>query len=123
MRFRAAVELVEQRDQPAGIFRSKAVVDGLGFTAGCDDAEIAQAGQMLRQRRLAKADRFGQCSHRHFLIDEAAQDHQALGLAQGGQQAGGFIGARLARRLPAAWVRTGVVLTGLAMTAAFLMRG
>lgn len=36
---------------------------------------------------------------------------------------GGFIGARLARRLPAAWVRTGVVLTGLAMTAAFLMRG
>ena len=36
---------------------------------------------------------------------------------------GGFIGARLARRLPAAWVRTGVVLTGLAMTAAFLLRG
>ncbi|MGR6806751.1 sulfite exporter TauE/SafE family protein [Sphaerotilus natans] len=36
---------------------------------------------------------------------------------------GGFIGARLARRLPAAWVRTGVVLTGLAMTVAFLMRG
>lgn len=36
---------------------------------------------------------------------------------------GGFIGARLARRLPAAWVRTGVVLTGLAMTVAFLLRG
>jgi uncharacterized membrane protein YfcA len=36
---------------------------------------------------------------------------------------GGFIGARLARQLPAAWVRTGVVLTGLAMTVAFLMRG
>jgi uncharacterized membrane protein YfcA len=36
---------------------------------------------------------------------------------------GGFAGARLARRLPTTWVRTGVVVTGLAMTAAFLARG
>jgi uncharacterized membrane protein YfcA len=35
---------------------------------------------------------------------------------------GGFAGARLARRLPVAWVRTGVVVTGLVMTAVFLAR-
>ncbi len=35
---------------------------------------------------------------------------------------GGYFGARLARRLPAAWVRVGVILTGLGMSAVFFMR-
>lgn len=33
--------------------------------------------------------------------------------------AGGFLGARFARRLPDAWLRAGIVVIGLAMTAAF----
>jgi uncharacterized membrane protein YfcA len=37
--------------------------------------------------------------------------------------AGGYIGARLARRLPVAWVRAGVIATGLAMSAVFFARG
>jgi uncharacterized membrane protein YfcA len=35
---------------------------------------------------------------------------------------GGMVGARLARRLPVAWVRAIVILTGLAMSAAFFWR-
>ena len=35
---------------------------------------------------------------------------------------GGWLGARLARRLPALWVRRLVVLTGLAMSAVFFAR-
>jgi hypothetical protein len=37
--------------------------------------------------------------------------------------AGGFAGARLARRLPAAWVRALVIATGLLMSVAFFLRG
>jgi uncharacterized membrane protein YfcA len=36
--------------------------------------------------------------------------------------AGGYLGARWARRLPAAWVRGGVILTGLVMSAVFFAR-
>ena len=36
---------------------------------------------------------------------------------------GGWLGARLARRLPAVWVRRLVVLTGLVMSAVFFARG
>jgi len=36
---------------------------------------------------------------------------------------GGFAGARLARRLPVAWVRAIVIVTGLAMSALFFARG
>lgn len=36
--------------------------------------------------------------------------------------AGGYLGAKWARRLPAQWVRVGVVLTGLAMSALFFAR-
>jgi len=35
---------------------------------------------------------------------------------------GGFWGARLARRLPAAWVRVAVIATGLVMAAVFFAR-
>ena len=35
---------------------------------------------------------------------------------------GGFAGARLAKRLPVAWVRTIVIVTGLVMSALFFMR-
>lgn len=37
--------------------------------------------------------------------------------------AGGYIGARLAKRLPVAWVRAGVIATGLVMSAVFFARG
>lgn len=37
--------------------------------------------------------------------------------------AGGYGGARLARRIPAAWLRGGIVLTGLVMTGLFFWRG
>ncbi|WP_372657657.1 sulfite exporter TauE/SafE family protein [Hydrogenophaga sp.] len=36
--------------------------------------------------------------------------------------AGGFFGARWSKRLPASWVRVGVIAIGLAMTAAFFAR-
>jgi uncharacterized membrane protein YfcA len=36
--------------------------------------------------------------------------------------AGGFIGARWSRRLPVAWVRRGVIATGLVMSAVFFLR-
>ncbi len=36
--------------------------------------------------------------------------------------AGGWLGARFARRLPQAWLRGGVIATGLVMTAVFLAR-
>jgi len=36
--------------------------------------------------------------------------------------AGGFFGARWSRRLPVAWVRSGVILTGLVMSAVFFAR-
>lgn len=36
--------------------------------------------------------------------------------------AGGYIGARVARRIPPAWLRGGIVLTGLVMTAIFFWR-
>lgn len=36
--------------------------------------------------------------------------------------AGGWVGAHWAQRLPAAWVRAGVIATGLAMTAVFFAR-
>ncbi|MDD2608150.1 MAG: sulfite exporter TauE/SafE family protein [Giesbergeria sp.] len=37
--------------------------------------------------------------------------------------AGGYTGARLARRIPVPWLRAGIVLTGLAMAALFFARG
>ncbi len=37
--------------------------------------------------------------------------------------AGGFVGARLARRMPASWVRALVIATGLLMSVAFFWRG
>ncbi len=40
-----------------------------------------------------------------------------------GAAAGGYAGARLARRIPGAWLRGGIVATGLAMAAAFWARG
>ena len=36
--------------------------------------------------------------------------------------AGGYIGARVARRIPAAWLRWGIVVTGLVMTGIFFWR-
>ena len=36
--------------------------------------------------------------------------------------AGGFFGARWSKRLPASWVRAGVIVTGLVMSALFFMR-
>ena len=36
--------------------------------------------------------------------------------------AGGYIGARVARRIPALWLRWGIVATGLVMTAIFFAR-
>jgi uncharacterized membrane protein YfcA len=36
--------------------------------------------------------------------------------------AGGFFGARWSRRLPAPWVRAGVIVTGLVMSALFFAR-
>jgi hypothetical protein len=36
--------------------------------------------------------------------------------------AGGFFGARWSRRLPAAWVRRGVIVTGLVMSALFFWK-
>jgi uncharacterized membrane protein YfcA len=35
---------------------------------------------------------------------------------------GGYAGARVARRIPAPWLRGGIVLTGLVMTAIFFYR-
>ena len=37
--------------------------------------------------------------------------------------AGGYIGARVARRIPAQWLRWGIVATGLVMTGIFFARG
>ena len=37
--------------------------------------------------------------------------------------AGGFFGARWSKRLPAAWVRRGVIVTGLVMSALFFWKG
>ena len=36
--------------------------------------------------------------------------------------AGGYIGARVARRIPAQWLRWGIVATGLVMTGIFFAR-
>jgi hypothetical protein len=36
--------------------------------------------------------------------------------------AGGFMGARWSKRLPVAWVRGGVIVTGLVMSAVFFYR-
>lgn len=40
-----------------------------------------------------------------------------------GATAGGYAGARLARRIPGPWLRAGIVVTGLAMAALFFRRG
>jgi len=37
--------------------------------------------------------------------------------------AGGYGGARLARRIPAQWLRWGIVATGLVMAGLFFLRG
>ncbi|MDA8444417.1 sulfite exporter TauE/SafE family protein [Paracidovorax valerianellae] len=47
---------------------------------------------------------------------------QALGMMVAAT-AGGYGGARLARRIPAPWLRAGIVATGLGMAAAFFWRG
>lgn len=44
------------------------------------------------------------------------------GVMMGAALLGGFLGARGARRVPAAWLRRGIVATGLAMTALFFFR-
>lgn len=36
---------------------------------------------------------------------------------------GGYIGARVARKLPATWIRWGIVVTGLVMSVLFFLRG
>jgi uncharacterized membrane protein YfcA len=36
--------------------------------------------------------------------------------------AGGFMGARWAKRLPTAWVRSGVIVTGVVMSLVFSLR-
>ena len=36
--------------------------------------------------------------------------------------AGGYFGARWSKRLPVAWVRRGVIVTGLVMSAIFFAR-
>jgi uncharacterized membrane protein YfcA len=44
-------------------------------------------------------------------------------LMMAGTTAGGYLGARLARRVPAAWLRAGVVAAGLALAGVFFFRG
>lgn len=44
-------------------------------------------------------------------------------LMTAGATAGGYLGARAARHIPGAWLRRGIVATGLAMAAAFFARG
>ncbi|ABC81948.1 sulfite exporter TauE/SafE family protein [Anaeromyxobacter dehalogenans] len=44
-------------------------------------------------------------------------------LMTAGATAGGYLGARVARHIPGAWLRRGIVATGLAMAAAFFARG
>jgi hypothetical protein len=44
-------------------------------------------------------------------------------LMAAGAAAGGYAGARLARRIPGAWLRRGIVATGAAMAVAFFLRG
>lgn len=44
-------------------------------------------------------------------------------LMTAGATAGGYLGARAARHIPGAWLRRGIVATGLAMAAVFFARG
>lgn len=44
-------------------------------------------------------------------------------LMMAGTTAGGYLGARLARRIPGPWLRRGIVATGLAMSLLFFLRG
>jgi uncharacterized membrane protein YfcA len=43
-------------------------------------------------------------------------------LMMAGATAGGYLGARVARRVPAPWLRAGVIATGLVMAAVFFLR-
>src|SRR3546814_7695825 len=52
--------VVEQADQHFDAAVRQAVVDRLAVTAGIDQAVLAQAVQMLRQRRLAETHPLGQ---------------------------------------------------------------
>jgi uncharacterized membrane protein YfcA len=56
-----------------------------------------------------------------FVLAGAIAWKQGL-LMMAAATAGGYVGAHWARRLPAQWVRAGVVLTGLAMSAVFFAR-
>ena len=57
-----------------------------------------------------------------FIVAGAIAWQQGL-LMMAAATAGGYAGARLARRLPVAWVRWGVIATGLAMSVIFFTRG
>lgn len=57
-----------------------------------------------------------------FVLAGAIAWRQGL-LMMAAATAGGYLGARWSRRLPAVWVRSGVIVTGLVMSALFFLRG
>lgn len=57
-----------------------------------------------------------------FVLAGAIAWRQGL-LMMAAATAGGYLGARWSRRLPAVWVRSGVIVTGLVMSVLFFLRG
>lgn len=57
-----------------------------------------------------------------FVLAGAIAWRQGL-LMMAAATAGGYLGARWSRRLPAVWVRSGVIATGLVMSVLFFLRG
>jgi len=56
-------------------------------------------------------------------LDESHQSFDPCGYVDGLRGKGGYLGARLARRIPAPMLRAGIVAIGLLMTTLFFLRG
>jgi hypothetical protein len=67
-------------------------MDRLAGAACLDEAQVAQPGQVLRQRGGRKSDLFGEAADRHLAVQQVAERHQPLRVRQDGEQAGGRLG-------------------------------
>src|SRR3981081_1113954 len=76
-RVAAAEQAVQFRHQLLDARVFDAIPKGLAVAPEGHDVFVAHSGEMLRQRRLAEADRIDQGANRHLAgLDQLAQNHQ-----------------------------------------------
>jgi len=90
-RFGAAINVFQRGQNLDDGFGRAGIIDGLRIAPGLHQLLRAQLGQVLRQRRLAEANLARECADRDFALNEAAENHQPLGIGHRRQECRGDV--------------------------------